>query len=207
MHRWRGSRPRLRPAPVDQDVLRGTPRQMPADVPSETADPAMSANTAGARRFSQSGVAPKTDWTSELLGEPTTSATPQNVDPFAEPDAPTWLGRRWQDLRGKQDPRYKDLPVYDGGGVDVTTMEQAKLLGPDDQGLANIIQVKPWRQVRWDQEGRKRLPDPRLQGAGRVKEISAYINRPGLDLQDVDRGVSAAIPYVAAATGAGRICP
>ncbi len=147
-------------------------------------------------------------YSERLLGiEPGRSAHPLDLiraSALAKPDAPTWLGRRWQDVRGKQDPSYKDLPVYDGGGVDVTTMEQAKLLGPDDEGLANIIKSNLGDRFVGLKKDANGYPIVVYRGED-GKEISAYVNRPGLDLQDVDRSVSAAIPYIAAATGAGRI--
>ena len=139
-----------------------------------------------------------------LGGQPTIGATRPDIDPFAEPDAPSWLGRRWQDIRGRQDARFKNLPAFDGGGVDPTTLEQAKLLGPDDEGLANIIKSNLGDKFVGIKKDANGYPIITYKGED-GKELSAYINRPGLDVADVDRGISAAIPYAAAATGAGRL--
>src|SRR6185436_12245535 len=139
-----------------------------------------------------------------LGGGPTSGATRPDIDPFAEPDAPSWLGRRWQDIRGRQDPRFNNLPVFDGGGVDLTTMEQAKLLGPDDEGLANIIKSNLGDKFVGIKKDANGYPIITYRGED-GKEQSSYVNRPGLDWQDVDRGISGAIPYVASATGAGRL--
>jgi hypothetical protein len=154
--------------------------------------------------LSQTQTAPAMPSFSDQLlgGGPTTTAT-QQIDPFAEPDAPSWLGRRWQDIRGKQDPRYKDLPVYSGAD-DLVGLANAKLLGPDDEGLANIIKHNLGDRFVGLKKDANGYPILTYRGED-GKEQSAYVNRSGLDWEDVDRGISGAIPYVASATGVGRL--
>jgi hypothetical protein len=145
-----------------------------------------------------------------LLGtapaEPIAAPKVGTVDPLAEPDAPGFWGRRLQDIRGRQDPRYKDLPAYDPGSDQAaqSALAQAKVLGPDDEGLGNIIKGQLGDRFVGLKEDANGYPIVTYRGED-GSEQSAYVNRPGLDGQDVDRSISAAIPYVAAATGVGRL--
>lgn len=137
-----------------------------------------------------------------LLGNE--SAAAPNAQ-FAEPDAPTWLGRRWQDIRGKQDPRYKDLPTFDTykafnpdeyfdprGGASI---DNAPYFGADDAQLSDVIKNNLGDRfvgMKTDANGYPIVTYKDPQG----QEVSAYVNRPGLDLQDVGRTMKGALPYL-----------
>jgi hypothetical protein len=162
-----------------------------------------------------------TDWGAELLGSsaaasPVTPATPApgpaRVDPNAEPDAPSWLGRRVQDVVGKRDPRYKDVPTMaevmnrDGSMTfgNAARESGAWLTGASDKDMAGVYRgMLGDRFVRQETDANGypiivyRGPDG--------GEARAYVNKPGLDMQDVVRGVEGLAPYVGAGRAVGAL--
>lgn len=139
-----------------------------------------------------------------LFGTPTAQPQQLAVDPNAEPDAKTWLGRRWQDIRGKQDPTTKDLGSFLGPTMERELPDAGQrgpiaaniFLGQDDDSLANLIgeQLGPrFKGVRKDANGY-----PIVSYIGQDGQpAESYVNRPGLDMQDLTRGVVGAVPYLA----------
>jgi len=90
----------------------------------------------------QQAPQPVLDGMDLLFGDdpPQKQSTPA-TDPNAEPDAPTWLGRRWQDIRGRQDPRYADTPrLTDQYRELVDPVGVGALFGSSDAQMADIIQ-------------------------------------------------------------------
>ncbi|MFT3731121.1 MAG: hypothetical protein QM780_06805 [Hyphomicrobium sp.] len=124
----------------------------------------------------------------------------------ATPDAPTWLGRRVQDIEGKHDTLYADVPSVFSQNRDLlqAPMGTASMLGADDDQMADVVKkqlgsrfVSTFRDangypiVRFkDDQGQERL---------------GYVNKPGLDSEDVVRGVKSALPYAAAAEILGPV--
>ncbi len=141
----------------------------------------------------------------KLNGGGTEAAAPAKsaADPNAEPDAATWLGRRVQDIRGKTDARYKDLPVYSGHNVGATVAGNvAQVAGANDDAFADIIgkHLGP-RHIRTFKDANG-YPIIEYQGDdGKPKQ--EYVNRPGLDMTDIGRGAAAAVPYVLTGGAAG----
>lgn len=133
--------------------------------------------------------------------------------PYAEPDAETWLGRRGQDIRGKQDPRFKDVEAFSpGSNYDAASaMERAKFLGADDAAMADIIKKNlgaNFVRLEHDANGYPMVVHRGEDGG----EQRSYVNKPGMDWSDIDRGIQGAFPYVltggaagAAAKGAGLL--
>lgn len=144
----------------------------------------------------------------------TSQAPSATTSPYAEPDAGSWLGRRWQDIRGKQDPRFKDVAAFDwsatgspmelnDNGADWRTVEQAKALGTNDEGLAAVTQKALGdRFVRMEHDANG-YPMVVFKGPSGGEE-RRYINKPGMDWQDVDRGLMGALPYVVTQGIAGK---
>jgi hypothetical protein len=185
-----------RPTPVPRpgsEMSRQAPRRPTLSIPQAAPEtpPAASAQPPEAA----------TDWYGAINGTPTASPA---VDPNAEPDAKTWLGRRMQDIRGKQDPRTKDLGSFMGPTMERELPDAAQrgpiaghiLLGQDDDSLAKLIgqQLGPrFRGMRKDANGY-----PIVSYIGQDGQpAEAYVNKPGLDMQDLARGVASAVPYVA----------
>jgi hypothetical protein len=126
------------------------------------------------------------------------------ADPMAEPDAATWLGRRKQDIMGKRDPRYANLPtiaeVTIREGINNPVGESAAwLAGTSDKGMANTYKdMLKDRYIGMKQDANG-YPIVIYRGTDGSQQ-KAYVNQPGMDMQDVVRGGMG----IAANVGAGR---
>jgi len=131
--------------------------------------------------------------------------TPANALLRGEPDAPTWLGRRVQDVMGKQDPRYADMPTIaealkNEGKMGFGTAARESwgwLTGADDNEMARVYKgILGQRFVRTteDVNGYPVIVYKGQDG----REAMAYVNKPGLDVQDAVRGVVGIAPNVGA---------
>lgn len=133
-----------------------------------------------------------------------TQAVPS--DPLAEPDAPTWWGRRMQDVRGKQDPRYKGLPTLaDTGAVNLGDDSVAKLAMPNDEAYADILSKSLADGVKMTRRF-KDANDYEIVGfmGPDGKEQLAYVNQPGLDTSDISRGFVGSLPFMFGGGVAGK---
>jgi hypothetical protein len=149
------------------------------------------------------------DYWSQATRPPEAEPAPQQTQPSMgaapEPDAATWIGRRWQDIRGKQDPSTANLPTFLGPTMERELPDAGQrgpiaaniALGQSDESLAKLIgqQLGPrFRGIRKDANGYDIVQYIGQDG----NPTEAYVNRPGLDMQDVARGVASAVPFVAA---------
>jgi len=150
---------------------------------------------------------PARSYSQDLLGGGTTArgqSTPAAVDPNAEPDADTWLGRRGQDIRGKQDPRFKDVStVYEQFPEELRSpTATAAMLGASDPQMGDIVQKSLGdRFVRRERDAN----DYELfvtRGAD-GQEQRGYLNKPGLDTQDLWRTLYGITPYLAVGGAVG----
>lgn len=131
---------------------------------------------------------------------------PQSDDAkYAEPDADSWFGRRWQDIRGKRDPRYTSLPsVQETGEIPLQDDALFKLAGQGDAAYGDFLQSQLGNRFlrRFkDANGYEIIGYRGHDG----KEQLAYVNKPSWEWNDVDRGISGMVPYVAGAGVAGKI--
>lgn len=135
-------------------------------------------------------------------GETAPADTPAPLDAMAEPDADTWLRRRGQDIMGKQDPRYKGLPalsdaMLEEGSSDVTRpMGLSALLNSSDQQLGDIAKSSLGDRFIGAENDANGYTVVRYRGKD-GSEKSAYINQPGLDVNDLGRAATGALPFVA----------
>ncbi len=145
----------------------------------------------------------------ELLGPSAPATAPATklqapTDPNAEPDAPTWIGRRMQDVRGKRDPRFADVPAYQPKPY---TKEDDAYLGSqfanvDDAARGDIISKQLGnRLLKREKDANGYEVITYRDDDGSTKQ--AYVNRPGLDMQDVSRTVLGAVPFMAVGGGVG----
>jgi hypothetical protein len=138
--------------------------------------------------------------------------------PVAEvPPKPTASGdRSWLDPVGyynyfsgaNRDPRFKDVEGFNPGDMpdfkSARAVASATASGADDERYADVIEKQLGKRFR------KRFKDTNgatiieFIGKKGVKE-RRYINAPGLDYQDVDRGLSAAVPYMIGGGLAGSV--
>ena len=161
----------------------------------------------------ESPGAPPTDYFSRAAGtdklaQPETTSAP--TDPNATPDASTWLGRRLQDVQGKQDPRYKDLPALQDAllaekSTDVTRPMALSALGnSSDAQLGDIAKKQLGDRYLGADKDANGYDIVHYKGAdGQAK--SAYVNKPGLDTNDLGRAGTAAVPYMLESTAIGKI--
>lgn len=116
-------------------------------------------------------------------------------------------------VRGKEDPAYKGLPDLIGARDTLPAAARqsvamdnplAKTVAVDDAAYADTLKKSLGdnfvRQEK-DANGYPVIVYRDKDG----QEAKAYANRPGLDWQDVDRGVSAAMPYVVGANLVGKL--
>lgn len=209
-----GAGARRAPGPVNQDALRGysipsRPRLEAQRRQSSEAAPQAAPDAGSAQN---AAPAPTIDGLDLLFGEntqPAPAAAPATAEPspYAEPDAKTWIGRRLQDIRGRSDPRYQGLGdvVSDNPELfPVTDQSAIKMAAPGDAAYRDIIKqtLGPlFVRTETDANGSEVVvyKDPKS-GA----ERKGYVNKPGLDWQDVDRGLYGTLPYLVAGGLAGR---
>ncbi|WP_072396455.1 hypothetical protein [Hyphomicrobium sp. CS1GBMeth3] len=163
-------------------------------------------NPAGEAQPTQAAPqAPELNGEDLLFGEARTHET-EPASPFVEPDAETWWGRRLQDFRGRQDPREAGIgTVYEQFTDDLRSpTATAAMLGASDAQMSDIIAKQLGdRFIRRETDAHgydvlvTRGPDG--------QEQRGYVNAPGLDTQDLWRGVYGATPYVAGGMGIGSL--
>lgn len=191
---------RRAPIPKDDDVKAGPPalRKMLEGLKEQYGDP----------RASMAQPAPQTPqmaprkWSDDVFSTPQpapAAAAPgqKAVDPNAEPDAPwAWGKRLGQMVMGKQDPRYKDLESFNPDSeIDPQTGLLAKMVSTTDKQYADVIKKQlgdRFVSMTKDANGYDIVTYKGEDGKPQTK----YINKPGIDLQDVDRTISNTVPYL-----------
>lgn len=116
----------------------------------------------------------------------------------ATPDAPTWIGRRVQDIQGKHDPLYADVPSVFSQNRDLLQVPTgtAAMLGASDDQMADVIKKQlgdRYISTFKDANGYSLIRYKDANG----QPALGYVNKPGLDSEDVVRGVKGALPYAA----------
>jgi hypothetical protein len=149
---------------------------------------------------------PKT-YSDMLLGA---AAAPDAAPTGAEPDAATWLGRRQQDIVGKRDPRYADMPdlrdaLLEEGSTDVTRpMALSSVLNASDAQLGDIAKNALGDRFISTEKDANDYDVVRYKGKDGQPKV-AYINRPGLDVNDIGRAATGALPFLAVGGGVGTL--
>lgn len=162
----------------------------------------------------QRAAPPQLDGMDLLFGDDNAGAAVRpEIDPNAEPDAPTWWGRRMQDVRGRRDPRETQTgTVFDQfpGELSYPT-GRAAIAGASDAQMADIIEKQLGeRFIRREKDANGY--DVFVTRGADGGEQRGYVNAPGLDSQDISRGIYGAMPYMvgggavgAAAKGVGGL--
>jgi hypothetical protein len=153
-------------------------------------------------------------------------SAPWDADPIVEDprqagyESETWLGRRAEDVSDfaastyeaafpDVDPRHEDTPGFTGRGLradDLFAIQRGKM-------TAAGFEEKPWRQLVYDTLGDRVQNVKRDRDGNEIvvyrgddgETYETYVNRPGLDFQDIDRFVSGSAPYVAGAFLTSRL--
>lgn len=176
--------------------------EFPAGTPPETIKGVM------VKRFPMQGAAPP--------ATPSTPTAPQAMTPAAAPQQPHGQGQgsgvlgtiaglpraAYDAVVGKQDPRFAGLPSIEraSGIID----PQAEMFGVSDEAYADIYKKNLGDRFIGMTRDANNYPIIRFRGKD-GQEQQAYVNRPGLDTQDVNRAISSSLPYVAVASGVGKV--
>ena len=111
---------------------------------------------------------------------------------------------------GKEDPRFGKLSSIDeietakDAGLNLGGIGRAKMAGATDKAYLGIIKKKlgnRFAAAEKDANGFDVITY--LDGKGKAKK--AYLNKPGIDWQDIDRGITSALPYMAAGSAVGAV--
>lgn len=171
-----------------------------------------------------------TDWFDDLNGVTQTAggkapAAPQQRDWFSDINgaspqksakaSPAPAEQGWVDwaadlpkravaaARGTQDPAFKDVPAFDARPEGNSgRLWGGALMGADDAAhgdqISKVLGDKFIRRFK-DANGYDIIEHRGDDG----KPTQSYVNKPGLDLADVTRGVVGAVPYIAGGLGIG----
>lgn len=129
--------------------------------------------------------------------QPQQEAAPEPRRPADEPSF--WsnpIRATAQAIRGRQDPRFADVPSFEAtqSGPQLN-MLAAKFLGSGDAAYGDIIASQLGdRLIRREKDanGYEMVVFRGDDGS----EQRAYVNRPGLDMEDASRMIAGAVPYV-----------
>lgn len=121
-------------------------------------------------------------------------------NPNATPDAPTWIGRRMQDIQGKHDPLYADVPSIFSQNRRVLQAPtgSAAMLGASDDQMTDVIKKSLGDRYISTFKDANGYDLVRYKGDDGQPTLG-YVNKPGLDSEDLVRGVKGSLPYAAAA--------
>ena len=152
-------------------------------------------------------VPPQSAWDQDFgafnKDQPSDLSTSKPDASYAEPDAPTWMGRGAQMIRGKQDPRYKNVPTYSEPHESAAGMG-ALVSGVDDHGLTDVLRKELGPRFRKTFNDANGYPIIEYMSAdGKLRQ--EYVNKPGLDAADAMRGLIGAVPYVAAGSLVNKV--
>ncbi|HAF37606.1 MAG TPA: hypothetical protein DCG72_01365, partial [Gammaproteobacteria bacterium] len=110
---------------------------------------------------------------------------------------------------GKEDPRFGKLPSIDepetaaDAGLQFGALNSAKIAGFSDEQYRDIIRKQMGDRFIKEEKDANGFIVMTYRGAdGQTRQ--AYVNKPGLDYEDVDRGINAALPFLAAGGVVGR---
>lgn len=156
----------------------------------------------------------------QQMAAPKWQQAPVVEDPEEAYQSQTWLGRRAEDVTDlatgayesafpERDPRYEDTPGFTGRGLpaeELSGIQRGKM-------SAAGFEDRPWRQLVMETLGDRVQEVKRDKFDNEIvvyrgddgKQHETFINRPGLDTQDVDRFISGSAPYAAAATLVSRL--
>ena len=111
---------------------------------------------------------------------------------------------------GKHDPRFKGLPSIDepevavDAGLQLGPLNSAKVTGFSDEAYRDIIRKQLGDRYLGEEQDENGFIVLHYRGHD-GKPASAYVNKPGVDYRDIDRGVNASLPYMVGGGIAGRV--
>jgi hypothetical protein len=146
------------------------------------------------------------DITDELLGGG--SSTVAKPVASQQPDNRSLFRKGYDAIAGRQDPAYAGLKTFDEemfaeGNKSVTRQTGlSAFMNPDDAAYGDIMKDAIGDRFIGKEKDKHGYDIIVFKGTdGATKK--AYVNKPGLDADDVGRGVVGALPFVAAGGGVG----
>ncbi len=142
-----------------------------------------------------------TDWFGQVNG----TAPAQEAQSKPAPQKGNIISRTIDAIKGKQDPAYANVPTFDDGSFStVTSGLIGKLSGQDDKAYGDILSKSLGDRFK------RRITDANgydiieyADDKGQTKQ--GYVNKPGLDSEDVSRGLFQAVPYALSGLGVGAL--
>lgn len=189
--------PIRQPLPVQQPMEARRPIVSPA---TPAAPAPRQADPTAPRRWSDEAATPDMGRPEQFPAQPATSSQgpfPGYKDPKTEGWG-EWIGNN---VTGRKDPRYQGVQSFEKAMLAennegaLTGNRAAAPFVTTDTGMANIAQQSlRERFIRQEQDA---YGAPVVVYRGRDgKEAKAYVNQPGLDGEDVGRGIAQAVPYL-----------
>ena len=168
--------------------------------PQQAQDPVATAPQPEQPRPDASAAPQSSDWFSELNGA--AASQPQSV----APEAPQESWGQWikNSVKGRQDPREAGTgTVFDQFRTELgNPTANAAIFGADDAGMGDIIQKSLGERFIRREKDAKGYEVMVTRGQD-GQEQRGYVNKPGLDLQDVSRAVYGSLPYIGTGGAAG----
>lgn len=136
-------------------------------------------------------------YSSQLLGSP--QSVPADVAPVQAEEKPKQGWGEWftESIKGKHDPKYQGAgTVFEQFKDDLKNPTSiAALLGASDAQMADVIAHQLGDRLIRRERDSNGYDVFVTQGPDGLEQFG-YVNAPGLDWQDVSRGVHGAVPYV-----------
>jgi hypothetical protein len=115
------------------------------------------------------------------------------------------VGKAAEAIQGRQDPAFASVPAYMGDTYETMQGQaQAKSVAIDDAAYGDILRKQLGNRFIRQEKDANGYPVIVYRGQD-GSEQKGYVNKPGLDFQDVDRGLSATLPYLATAGPIGKL--
>jgi len=115
------------------------------------------------------------------------------------------VGHVGEAIQGRQDPKFADVPLYQPTTPDLAGGQaRAKTVAFSDDAYADVLKTQlgdHFVRMERDDNGYPVL----VYKDGQGQERKGYVNKPGLDMQDVDRLISQAVPFILGGTIVGRV--
>lgn len=115
------------------------------------------------------------------------------------------IARGARDLvMGQQDPEFADTPVFDRSAIPDQAragIERGRAVTFDDESYADIVRNQLGNRFIGMERDANNYPLVRYIGTDGEERLE-YINRPGLDFDDVDRGIASSVPFMLGAGAA-----
>lgn len=159
-------------------------------------------------------VVPENKEGASRFAQPNLAAEPPPPPGYEPVDTRGWGEWAYDTVVGREDPRYKGLPTVDEALTAEGKRQGKFFTGPEQRQIRGSIPFavtdEQYRDVMKNALGERFLGQETDKYGNHVvvyrgddgHEKRAYVNRPGLDSEDISRGLVQAVPYVVGGAGA-----